>query len=251
MNQPKLLHLDIERSPVLATIWQLFDLRVGIEQLIGDSEILSCAMSWEGEDAVEFTSRWKDGRKGMLKKIHKRLAEADGVVTYNGDRFDLKVLNMEFASVGLPPPAPFKSVDLLKTVKKRFKMTSYKLDYVLRYFKLGAKKQHRGHKLWLDVMNKDHGAYKEMEEYNIQDVTELKKLFTFLRGWGIVGLPNYSAFAREAACPECGGHHYQKRGFKPVNLLRYQQYQCNDCGHWFRDNKAIDEDRPPLMVPVR
>lgn len=251
MTAPKLLHLDIERSPVLATIWQLFDLRVGIDQLIGDSEILCCAMSWEGEDKVTFTSKWKDGRKGMLKKIHKAISEADGVITYNGDRFDLKVLNMEFASVGLTPPSPYKSVDLLKTIKKKFKMTSYKLDYVLRYFKLGAKKQHRGHKLWLDVMNKQANAYAEMEEYNIQDVTEMKKLFTFLRGWGIVGLPNHSAFAREALCPECGSPHYQKRGTKLVNMLRYQQYQCNGCGHWFRDRSPADEARVPLMVPAK
>jgi len=251
MVMPKLLHLDIERSPVLATIWQLFDLRVGIDQLLGDSEILCCAMSWEGEDKVTFVSKWKDGRKGMLKKIHKAMSEADGVVTYNGDRFDLKVLNMEFAEVGLPPPNPYKSVDLIKTVKKRFKLTSYKLDYVLRYFKLGAKKQHRGHVLWLDVMNKKPAAYVEMEEYNIQDVTEMKKLFTFLKGWGIVGLPNYSAFAHEAVCPECGSAHYQKRGTKLVNMLRYQQYQCNGCGHWFRDRKPVDVDRQPLMVPMR
>ena len=187
----------------------------------------------------------------MLKRIHKALSEADAVVTYNGDRFDLKVLNMEFASVGLGPAEPFKSVDLLKTVKKRFKMTSYKLDYVLRYFKLGAKKQHRGHQLWLDVMNKNQVAYREMEEYNRRDVTEMKKLFTFLKGWGIVGLPNASAFSREAVCPECGGNHYQKRGVKLVNLLRYQQYKCSDCGHWFRDNKTLDKERPQLMVPIK
>lgn len=247
----KILHLDIERSPVLATIWALFDLRVGIDQLLGDSEILCCAMSWEGDDHVTFVSKWKHGRKGMLKRIHKALAEADAVVTYNGDRFDLKVLNMEFASVGLGPPAPFKSVDLLKTVKKRFKMTSYKLDYVLRYFKLGAKKQHRGHQLWLDVMNKKVAAYQEMEEYNLRDVTEMKKLFTFLKGWGIVGLPNYAAFHREEVCPECGGNHYQKRGTKLVNMLRYPQFQCNDCGHWFRSNKAVDHERKPLMVPIK
>lgn len=247
----KILHLDIERSPVLATIWALFDLRVGIDQLLGDSEILCCAMSWEGDDDVIFVSKWKHGHKGMLKRIHKALAEADAVVTYNGDRFDLKVLNMEFAAVGLGPPAPFKSVDLLKTIKKRFKMTSYKLDYVLRYFKLGAKKQHRGHKLWLDVMNKQPAAYKEMEEYNLRDVTEMKKLFTFLKGWGIVGLPNYAAFHREEVCPECGGRHYQKRGTKLVNMLRYPQFQCNDCGHWFRSNKAVDQERVPLMVPIK
>lgn len=247
----KILHMDIERSPIIATIWGLWDLRVGIDQLIGDSEVLSCALSWEDSDEVIFVSQWTNGRKTMLRKIHKMMEEADAIVTYNGDRFDLKVLNMEFAYFGLGPPAPYKSVDLLKTVKKKFKLTSNKLDYALRYFKLGAKMKTPGHQLWLDVMNKKPEAQAIMEEYNRKDVTEMKKLFQFLLGWGIVGLPNMAAYNREEVCPECGGDHYQHRGSTLVNMLRYQRYRCNDCGHWFRGNKSIDGKRPPLMVPIK
>lgn len=253
MAEVKILHLDIERSPILATIWDLWDLRVGIDQLMNDSEILSCAMSWEGEDKVEFVAAWKGGRRNMLKRIHKRLEEADAVVTYNGDRFDLKVLNMEFAYFGLGPPAPYKSVDLLKTVKRRFKLTSNKLDYALRYFKLGAKMKTPGHQLWLDVMDGKKEAQDIMEEYNIRDVVEMKKLFTFLKGWGIIGMPNLSAYAREECCPECGSKHYQRRGMRITNVYRYPRYQCmaEGCGHWFKGNKAFHEDRPPLMAPIR
>lgn len=247
----KILHMDIERSPVIATIWGLWGVNVGIDQLLGDSEVLCCAMSWEDSDEVEFVSQWKNGRKNMLKKIHKRMEEADAIVTYNGDKFDLKVLNMEFAYFGLGAPAPYKSVDLLKTVKKKFKLTSNKLDYALRYFRLGAKMKTPGHQLWLDVMNKKPEAQDLMEEYNRRDVTEMKKLFQFLLGWGIVGMPNMAAYHREEVCPECGGTHYQHRGSVLVNLLRYQRYRCNDCGHWFRGNKSIDGKRPPLMVPIK
>lgn len=247
----KILHLDIERSPMLATIWGIWGINVGIDQLIGESEILCVAMSWEDSDEVEFVSQWHNGRKNMLKRIHKRLSEADAVVTYNGDKFDLKVLQMEFAQFGLGLPAPYKSIDLIKTVKRKFLLPSNKLDYVLRHFKLGAKMKTPGHTLWLDVMNKKPEAYVIMEEYNRKDVTEMKKLFQFLLGWGIVGMPNMAAYHREEVCPECGGNHYQKRGFQLLNMLRYQRYHCQDCGHWFRSNKSIDEKRPPLMVPIR
>lgn len=247
----KILHLDIERSPLLATVWDLWGINVGIDQLLGESEILCVAYGWEDEEEVHFVSQWHNGRKTMLKKIWKVLNEADVVVTYNGDRFDLKVLQMEFAQFGLGLPAPYKSVDLLKTIKKRFKLPSNKLDYVLRYFRLGAKMKTPGHQLWLDVMNKKKDAQVIMEQYNIRDVTELKKLFQFLLGWGIVGMPNMAAFNREEVCPECGGDHYQKRGFYLANMLRYQRFHCQICGHWFRSNKSVDEDRPPLMVPIR
>ena len=250
-NDLRILHLDIERSPSLATIWDLWGINVGIDQLIGDSEVLCVAMSWEGSDKIDFTSQWRHGRKGMLKKVHKALNEADIVVTYNGDKFDLKVLNMEFALYGLGVPSPYKSVDLLKTVKKKFKLTSNKLDYVLRYFKLGAKMKTPGHQLWLDVMNKQPAARVIMEEYNIRDVTEMKKLFQFLLGWGIVGMPNLSAFYREERCPECGGDHYQHRGSRLVGMHYYQRYQCSDCGHWFRGNKPIEQNRKPLMVAIK
>lgn len=247
----KILLMDIERSPVIATIWGLWGVNVGIDQLIGDSEVLCCAMQWDDEDQVHFASKWKHGRKGMLKRIHKMMEQADVIITYNGDKFDLKVLNMEFALYGMGAPAPYKSVDLLKTVKKKFKLTSNKLDYALRYFKLGAKMKTPGHTLWLDVMNKKPEAYAIMEEYNRKDVTEMKKLFHFLQGWGLVGMPNMAAYQREQVCPECGGDHYQHRGFQLVNMLRYQRYRCNDCGHWFRDNKSIDAHRPKLMVPIK
>lgn len=247
----KILHIDIEISPMIAAVWGIWQQNINLANLTGNSEVLCAAMSWEGEDKVEFVSTWTNGRKAMLKKIHKALSEADVVVTYNGDRFDLKILAMEFASVGLAPPAPFKSVDLLKTVKKRFRLPSNKMDFVLKYFKLGAKMEHYGPMLWLDVMNKRKDAQDTMREYNIRDVTEMKKLFQFLLGWGIVGMPNMSAFYREELCPECGSNHYQSRGVRLVNMLSYKRFQCNDCGHWFRSNKPVEQNRIPLMVPIK
>lgn len=255
----RILHMDIERSPVIATIWGLWGVNVGIDQLIGDSEILCCAMSWEGEKEVHFVSKWKNGRRNMLRAIHKKMTEADAIVTYNGDAFDLKVLNMEFAKFNIGPPAPYKSIDLLKTVRKRFKLTSNKLDYALRYFKLGNKLKTPGHKMWLDVMDGKKEAQDMMEKYNRHDVTEMKKLFTFLQGWGIVNMPNRAVYERERVCPECGGNHFQRRGTRVVNLLTYPRYRCYSkkangevCGHWFRGTKAIAvAGVKPDVVPIR
>ena len=64
------------------------------------------------------------GKKKMLKEIHAMLDEADVVVTFNGDKFDLKILNQEFLMAGLGPASPYKSVDLYKVVKRKFRFTS-------------------------------------------------------------------------------------------------------------------------------
>lgn len=226
---------------MIAAVWGIWNVNINPENLTGKSEVLCAAMSWEGEKEVQFVSSWQHGRKTMLRKIHKLMSDADVIVTYNGDRFDLKILTMEFASVGLPPPAPYKSVDLLKTVKRRFRLPSNKLDFVLKYFGLGQKMKHYGPMLWLDVVAKKPDAQKLMQEYNVRDVAEMKKLFRFLQGWGIVGMPNYAAYDGVDKCPECGGVHFHRRGTRVVNLLTYARYRCANpnCGKWFQGTKAL------------
>lgn len=232
MTHIKTLVLDIECSPTLATVWGLWNQNIGINQLIGDSEVLCWSASWEGKKEVYFTAKNMSGRRRMIKAIHKLMAEADEVVTYNGDSYDLKVLNKEFALFGLAPPAPYKSVDLLKVVKKKFRLTSNKLDYVLRYFKLGAKKSNRGHELWLDVMANKPEAWKEMKEYNITDVTELKKLLHFLRSNGWMAGVGINRARKPAHCSTCGSDHVHFRGWHYTKKMKYRRFQCQKCGSW-------------------
>ncbi len=43
-----------------------------------------------------FDSVYKSDRKSMLKSIHSLMDEADAIVHYNGNRFDIPMLNKEF-----------------------------------------------------------------------------------------------------------------------------------------------------------
>lgn len=237
----KILLLDIEISPTLATVWGLFNQNLGIHQITGNSEVLSWAAAWHGAEDVEYSSLGITSKARMIKGIYDLLEEADVVITYNGDRFDLKILNQEFMMQGWGPPAPYKSVDLLKTMKKNFRGTSNKLDYWLQRLDLGAKVKHRGHQLWLDCMNKVPGAYEEMETYNIGDVVELEKLFDRVKPW-IHNFPNMSVFHEDHVCSHCGSADLQKRGTTLTAALRYQRYRCNGCTGWSRGSKAIRAD---------
>ena len=147
--KPRILFLDVEISPSIVGAWGLWKQNINIDAIIGDSRVLTWAASWEGEDHVLYSDGLTD-HKAMIKGIHELLEEADYVCTYNGDRFDLKILNQEFLEAGLPPPSPYKSIDLLKVVKKNFRFTSNKLDYITGKLGLGNKIKHRGYQLWLD-----------------------------------------------------------------------------------------------------
>jgi hypothetical protein len=166
------------------------------------------------------------------------LNEADAVIHYNGTRFDMPTLNKEFLLFGMPPPTPYKQIDLLKVARNQFRFPSNKLDYVAQQLKLGSKTTHMGHEMWLRCMNKDEEAWALMEEYNCNDVVLLESLYNVLRPW-IKGHPNMSIFKGELVCPTCGGNHFQKRGFAFTSGGKYQRFQCMDCRTWFRDTANV------------
>lgn len=244
----KLLFLDIEISPTLAAVWGLFNQNINIANITGNSEVLSWAAKWAHEEEVIYCSLGMTSKRNMIKEVHNLLSEADAVVTYNGDRFDLKILNQEFMMLGFAPPAPYRSIDLLKVMKYRFRGTSNKLDYWLKRLDLTRKLDHRGPQLWLDCMNKVPGAFDEMEEYNIGDVIALEELYNRVLPW-IHNHPNLSVLHGEHVCSTCGSSNVQKRGFYFTNAGKYQRYQCNACGTWGRGTK--NEATVERIVHVR
>lgn len=233
----KILHLDIEVSPTLATVWGLFKQNISINQITGNSEVLTWSAMWHGSDEVMYATLADFSKRDMLVLLYDLINEADAVVTYNGDGFDLKILNKEFLELGLPPPSSYKSVDLLKVVKKHFRFTSNKLDYVSQKLGLGKKVEHRGHQLWLDCMAGKRSAFAEMAEYNVQDVVLLEKLYNKLQGW-IHNGPNLSVLYNDVVCPNCGGHHFQSRGYHLTQSGKYRRFQCKGCGTWTRSTKS-------------
>jgi len=87
-------------------------------------------------------------------------------------------------------------------------------------------------------MAKDKKAWKVMSEYNKQDVRLLELVYDRLLPW-IQGHPNLSVFLNSPVCPNCGGKHSVRQGFKVTKTCKYQMYQCRDCGTWHRDTKSV------------
>ena len=234
----KILLLDIETSPNLAHVWGIWQQNVGINQLLESSKTLCFAAKWLGDDKIYFSSSYKTSHKKMLKEIHNLIDEADAVIHYNGTKFDMPTLNKEFLLANMTPPSPVKQIDLLQVAKKQFRFVSNKLDYVSQQLGLGKKTAHMGHELWVRCMNKDPEAWALMEEYNINDVILLERVYNKFIPW-IKHHLNLNNFSDEIVCPNCGKNHYQKRGFSYTTTSIFQRYACKECGNWFRGNKNL------------
>lgn len=232
----KILVIDIETSPIVADVWGLWQQNVGLNQIHEATRMLCFAAKWVGEKKTHFFSEWDDS--DMIAEVWNLLNEADAVVTYNGDRFDIQHLNREFVTAGYGPPSPFRSVDIVKTVKQNFRFPSNKLQYVSTALGLEGKLQHSGHSLWTKVIAGDPKAQKQMERYNIQDVVLLEKVYAKLIPW-IKNLPNANLFDGNG-CPRCGAATLQKRGFAYTNQGTFQRYQCQKCSGWSKDTTRLE-----------
>ena len=236
----RILLLDIENAPNLAHVWGLWDENVSLKQLQESAYILCWAAKWYKEPGIFFDSIHESSQKGMLKGIHKLLNKADAVIHYNGSRHDIPILNQEFVENGMMPPSPAKQIDLLTTVKNRFKFPSNKLEYVVKRLGVGEKIDTSlvgGHTLWVRCMNGDPAAWRLMKEYNIHDTVLLEGLYEKLLPW-IKGHPNMGVYGTDSlVCTSCSSRNYIRRGMAVTRDNRYQRYQCKDCGSWFRATK--------------
>lgn len=230
----KLLFLDIETAPCVATVWGLRDQNIAINQMLKPGYTLCWAAQWKGDRTMHYASIL-NGRKTMVRAIHKLLMKADAVCHYNGESFDIPMLNSEFMLAGLPPPTPSKQVDLYRAVRRRFRLPSYKLEFVAKHLGIGCKVQHKGHELWLECMAKKKESFAVMERYNKQDVKLLEGVYDRILPW-IDRHPNRSVMADTFCCPRCESKDYQQRGVTSMIAGIYRRYSCKACGHWFRIN---------------
>ncbi len=225
----KILTLDIETSPAQAYVWGLFDQNIGLEQLISPSAPICVAAKWLGDSQVLFFSDWEDGHDVMIAAIHGLISEADAVVGYNSDRFDLAKLKGEFLLAGLPPVPPVTSIDLYKTIKK-LGFQSGKLAYIGPFLKIGRKVKNEGFSLWKKVLAGDASAQGRMKKYCVGDVRLTEKLYKKIKGF-IHNHPNMTD-QDLGACGSCGSTKIQKRGIRRTKFFRIQRLQCQDCGSW-------------------
>lgn len=207
----RVLTFDIETRPMQGYFWSPKTRYVTPDKVTDYGGMMTWAAKWYGERDILFSADWTDGHEGMVRRLHALIDEADIVVGYNSDRFDLRRIRTEFVRLGLPPTSPVRSVDLIKTVRSVFDFPYARLDEIARELGLPRKVTHQGFTLWTDCMAGDPKARALMEKYNKGDIRVTETVYDALRPW----IPNHPNLALWAGFDEDG---------RPVEV-------CCNCGH--------------------
>lgn len=227
MTNAKILMYDVEWKPATAYVWKMWDENISPDQLLDPGGLMCFSAVWEGSKDVIFSSEWDDGHQGMVEKLHALFEEADAVITYNGDKYDIPKSMGEFLLAGLTPPPPPTSIDLLKTVKKMgFVMN--RLAYIAPLLRIGGKVKHEGFSLWKDVMSGDEKAQRKMEKYCKKDTLLLVDLYAKIKPF----IRNHPFIGNRGACGACNGTTLHSRGYRRTKTFRIQRLQCQTCGSW-------------------
>jgi DNA polymerase elongation subunit (family B) len=247
----KILFLDIETAPHKVFAWGLWDQNISINQIDEPGYTLCYSAKWLGKKELMFASINQDGNHAnMVTKIHELLEDADAVVHYNGTKFDIPTLNLEFLLAGLVPPSGYKEIDLLRVARHRFRFPSNKLDYVAQALGLGSKIKHRGMDLWKGCMDGDEKSWRTMEAYNKMDVRLLERVYKKMLPW-IKQHPNYGLYLKSdrPVCKNCGSYKVEKKGMEYTQVGKYQRYRCTACGTPMRGATLQNtlEDRKRLL----
>lgn len=226
----KILVLDIETKPAQAYVWRAYgEQNIGVEQIIDAGGIICVGYKWLGSKDTFLVSEWEHGKVEMLREVHNAMSEADAVITYNGDKFDLPKLQGEFLLAGLGPTPPVTSIDVVKSVRK-FGFFVNRLAFIGPFLGVGAKIKHEGFDLWVKVMAGDGPAQRRMSKYCKQDVKLLEKLYMKVRPF----IRNHPHMGNDKGyeCGACGSKQVHSRGYRRTRTFRIQRLQCQSCGAW-------------------
>jgi len=240
-KKPRILLFDIETFANLGWVWGKYEQNV--IRFKDHWFIISFAYKWVDENKIysyslpSFSLYKKEPKndRELCRKLWELFNEADIVVAHNGRAFDVKKSMARFIQHEFKPPAPFKVVDTKLVAKRYFKFDSNRLDDLGQYLGLGEKIKHEGFTMWLDcVERKNMKAWKKMTLYNRQDIILLSKIYLKMRPWTDNHPNSNTIMGTTSNCPVCSSEKTQRRGFAVNRVTRFQKFQCQDCGSWFK-----------------
>ena len=206
----KIMVYDIETSRTEATVWWTGKQYINHKQLRTEPKIISVAWKWLGQDKVH-SLMWSDNHcdKVMLEKFLNEYNKASMVIGQNNNSFDNKWINTRAAKHQLIVDRYVKSFDIYRMAKRYFRLPSFSMAYMAKYFGLTLKQSHEGIHMWDMIEYGNKSEQKEylakMVAYNKGDIVTTEELYMTLKPYfGSVtnnavkqGLPKW-------ACPVSG-----------------------------------------------
>ena len=247
-NSVKYLYFDLESSLMEGYFFKIWDENIPITRVKKHSHLLTAAWATNDGEVESIRITPEDVKTGndlaVVVKVIEMINSCDVLVSYNGKRFDLKLLNTRAIYWGLPPITAKKHIDLFEQAKKSFKFPSNSMQNVSKYLGLDGKIETGQTMLWERCANYDNKevcsqALEEMETYNRQDIEATRDLHKRLQGWG-KNTPNIGTIAKSKdgveglRCTHCGSSDVDKivvdgevkKGYTAVSS--FDLYRCNE-----------------------
>jgi len=257
-NTPKVLLWDVESSHNLLLAFELGnkDMYIPYENIITERHIFCISYKWLGEKKIHTISIVDDKKRFdkdinddfyVVSEFRKILETADAQVYHYGTGFDTPMLQARMAFHNLAPLPKIITIDTKNVAKRNFKFNSNRLDYLAKH--LGFKgKMKNPSSLWIKCFMGDKESLEHMAKYNRQDIEILEFVYTRLVPFLKNNPLNRNQFTSEAVCPHCGSTHLQSRGYSITRTAKYRRLQCQDCGSWSEDRKAVKTD---IVIKVK
>lgn len=202
-NAPKVLILDIEvsRVRVAADVWasdiKYREAKINYKNITGDWFMICWRARWLfKKEQLGAVVTPKEAKKRDDKRVTQELFDvlktADFVITYNGDKFDLKKITWLLIKHKIKPVPHYGSIDIMRGIKEIADPTSSALGFISK--ELGyAGKLDTDKSLWEEAEAGDEEALACMYKYNATDVDETESVYLHVLPY-LKRHPNFAEF---------------------------------------------------------
>lgn len=223
INNPfKVLVYDLETSQIPAKVWSTGKTYIRHTQLRGETKIITASYKWLGQDEVTALT-WSKSHSDekLMRDLLKAYNSADMVIGFNNDKFDNKLVNTRAAKYGLEVNTLIKSYDVMKQAKKLFRLPSYSMAYMCKFFGVTLKQSHEGIIMWdmiEDGTKEQQAEYlPKMVDYNIGDIISTEELYLAIRKY--MGHKVHVGVFKgqdKFTCPNCGTDEVNLFSLNPI-----------------------------------
>ena len=217
-NKPRILFWDLESSLLEGYFFRVWQENIPMRRVKKHSHLLSASFAFNDEEVQGFRLTPEQVKTGndfdLVCKVVEAVNNSDVMVTFNGKRFDVKLLNTRALFWGLPPVKQPKHIDLFEQSKRVFKFPSNSMQNVSLYLGEQGKLETSGSNLWercSEWWNYEEcdKALTEMLVYGNQDIVATRDLYYRFQGW-MKGVPNLGTITSDISgistlrCTHCG-----------------------------------------------
>ena len=218
VKTPRTLFWDLESSLLEGYFFRIWQENIPMRRIKKQAHLLSASFAYNDEHVQGYRLTPEQVKTGddfdVVCKVVEAVNNCDLMITFNGKRFDVKLLNTRALFWGLPPVKAPKHIDLFEQSKRVFKFPSNSMQNVSMYLGEKGKLETSGSNLWercaeWENYEECEKALIEMVTYGNQDIEATRDLYKRFQGW-MKGVPNLGVITNEVTdnktlrCIHCG-----------------------------------------------